>query len=118
MAPATAKLRAVEAQISETTAHIQALKSQVEQAENKLQRLREEEAAILETFADHRQVFSPFRNIPEDVLREICIRACVEGDMPGLCYPMGPLPWILAQICSGLRYIALATPIIWASMHF
>ncbi|KJA26459.1 hypothetical protein HYPSUDRAFT_198762 [Hypholoma sublateritium FD-334 SS-4] len=117
MAPTNAKLKDVEAQISETMAHIQELKSQVEQAETKLQRLREEEAAILETFADHRRIFSPFRNIPEDVLREICIQACMGRDIPALSYFRDPLPYVLAQICSGIRYIALTTPIIWASMH-
>ncbi|KJA19056.1 hypothetical protein HYPSUDRAFT_44711 [Hypholoma sublateritium FD-334 SS-4] len=117
MAPTNAELKVVEAQISETMAHIQELKSQVEQAETKLQRLREEEAAILETFADHRRVFSPFRNIPEDIIREICIQACVKGDIPKLSYPRNPSTYILAQICSGMRHIALTTPIIWASVH-
>ncbi|KJA19047.1 hypothetical protein HYPSUDRAFT_144267, partial [Hypholoma sublateritium FD-334 SS-4] len=113
MAPANAKLKGVEVQISEMMAHIQELKSQVEQAENKLQRLHEEEAAILESFADHRRVLSPFRNVPEDILREICIQACVEGDIPALSYLGIPLPCVLAQICRGMRPIALTTPIIW-----
>ncbi|KJA19005.1 hypothetical protein HYPSUDRAFT_168622 [Hypholoma sublateritium FD-334 SS-4] len=117
MAPTNAKLKIVETQISDTVAHIQELKMQVEQAEIKLQRLREEEAAILETFADHRRVFSPFRNLPEDVLREICV-ACIEGNMPKLYYEGGtPSSYVLAQICSGLRNIALTTPRIWASME-
>ncbi|KJA26477.1 hypothetical protein HYPSUDRAFT_275493 [Hypholoma sublateritium FD-334 SS-4] len=116
IANTNAKLKTVETQISATVAHIQELKLQVEQAEIKLQRLREEEAAILETFAGHRRVFSPFRHVPEDVLREICI-ACVEGEIPKLYY-LGstPLPYTLAQISIGLRNIALTTPRIWASM--
>ncbi|KJA22695.1 hypothetical protein HYPSUDRAFT_40795 [Hypholoma sublateritium FD-334 SS-4] len=116
VAPTTSKLKVVEAQISDTMAHIQALMVQVEQAETKLARLREEEAAILETFADHRRVFSPFRNLPEDILREICI-ACVEDNMPMLSYLSNPWPFVLAQISSGMRHVALTTPIIWASMH-
>ncbi|KJA14561.1 hypothetical protein HYPSUDRAFT_150215, partial [Hypholoma sublateritium FD-334 SS-4] len=112
MAPTNANLKDVDAQISDMMAHIQALKAQVEQAETKLQRLRDEEAAILETFADHRRIFSPFRNLPEDVLREICLQACVEGDMPTLSYGRRSpgLPYILAQICSEMRHIALTTP--------
>ncbi|KJA19015.1 hypothetical protein HYPSUDRAFT_44689 [Hypholoma sublateritium FD-334 SS-4] len=117
MAPSTAKLKVVEAHISDTIAHIEALKSQVEQAKIKLQRLREEEAVILESFADHRQVFSPFRNIPEDVLREICA-AYVEADAPTLSWRrIIPSPYLLAQICSGMRHLALTTPVIWASMN-
>ncbi|KJA19040.1 hypothetical protein HYPSUDRAFT_204950 [Hypholoma sublateritium FD-334 SS-4] len=117
MAPANAILNGVEVQITEMLAYIEELKSQVEQAETKLQRLREEEAAILEGFADHRLVFSPFRNIPEDVLREICIQACVDGDMPRICVYAEPMPYRLAKICRGMRYIVLTTPIIWASLH-
>ncbi|KJA19052.1 hypothetical protein HYPSUDRAFT_204962 [Hypholoma sublateritium FD-334 SS-4] len=117
MGPAQAKLEVVETQISDTIAHIQALKAQVERAETKLQRLHEEEAVILESFADHRRVSSPFRNIPEDVLREICI-ACVADDIPKLYYRARTAsPYVLAQICSGLRNIALTTPRIWASMR-
>ena len=115
MAPRNAKLKAVDAQISEQMAHIQELKLQVEQAENKLHRLWEEEAAILDTFADHDREFAPFRKLPEDVLREICV-ACVQGDIPELSYGHTPMPYTLGQICSGMQYVALTTPIIWASM--
>ncbi len=95
-------------------AHIEELKSQVEQAEIKLQRLQEERVAILDTFADHNRVFSPFRNLPEDILREICV-ACVQGDsIPTLAYRTTSLPYKLGQICSGMRHIALTTPLIWA----
>ncbi len=95
--------------------HIDALKLQIEQAENKLHRLREEEAAILDVFADHDRVFAPFRKLPEDVLREICV-ACVQDAIPELSYGDTPMPYILGQICSGMRHVALTTPVIWASM--
>ncbi|KJA29540.1 hypothetical protein HYPSUDRAFT_221402 [Hypholoma sublateritium FD-334 SS-4] len=116
MAPTNAKLRVIEAQISDTIAHIQALKSQVEQAERKLERLREEEAASLDTLAVHRRIFSTFRILPEDVLREICV-TCVEADMPTLSYLGIPLPYVLAQISSGMRRIVLTTPLIWTSVN-
>ncbi len=92
MAPSSANLKAVEVQISETTAHIQALKLQLRRAEIKLLRLRKEEAAILETSKDHRSVLSTVRNLPDDVLREILI-ACVEDERPPiLSYYERPLP--------------------------
>lgn len=116
MAPTDAKLKAVEAQISEVVAYIEDLKAQVERAEIKLQHLREQEAAILQTSKDHRRVLSAVRHIPEDVLLEIFI-ACVQDNIPSLLeYPL-PLPWVLTQISSGMRQIALATPIIWTRMH-
>ncbi len=104
----------MKAQISETIDRIQALKLQVEEVESRLQRLRDEEAAILETAEAHRLVLSSVRNIPEDVLREILI-ACVD-DIPTLSDIQISLPYVLAQISSGLRYIALNTPTICARM--
>ena len=79
----------LEAQTSEMKANIDALpvEFQVEQAENKLRRLREEEA-------DHRRVLAPFRNLPEDVLREIGI-ACVQGDIPELSFSHTPMPYMI-----------------------
>ncbi|KJA14226.1 hypothetical protein HYPSUDRAFT_49357 [Hypholoma sublateritium FD-334 SS-4] len=130
MSPTNAELKAVEDQISEATTHIRALTSQsrieqmrkqaheeaFEEAEGKLKRLRKEKAAILEATADHRRALSTFRNLPEDVLREICV-ACVEADIPKLSYRSTPLPYILAQISSDIRRIALTTPFLWASIH-
>ncbi len=115
MAPTNEKLQDVRGQISETVAHIEALKLQVQQAESKLQRLLDDEAAMLKTSEDHRRVLSAIRIVPEDVLREICI-ACVEEEMPRLSYCTTPLPYVLAQISRGMRHIALATSAIWASM--
>ncbi len=116
MAPTNEKLRVVEAQITDTAYHIQALQLKLSSVEFKLCRLREEKAAILETSKDHRSVLSAIRHLPEDVLREILI-ACVEDEKPPiLSYSPIPLPYRLAQISSGFRRIALSTPIIWASM--
>ncbi len=122
IAPATAELKSVKEQISDAVAHIQALKSQLEQTEIGLERLREKEAAILESTAHHRGVLSPFRDLPEDLLREICL-ALVEGDIPSLEFPhfrygKTLAPYLLMQICHGIRRIVLETPTIWASIRF
>ncbi len=110
------KSKAFQVEITDTMAHIEALKLQVHQAEIKLQCLVNEQAAVLQTSEDHFRVFSAVRNLPEDVLREILI-VCVDDKAPPiLSYRTHPLPYRLAQISSGIRCIALATPIIWASM--
>ncbi len=102
--------------MSETWAHICVLESQVQpEREDQLRRLGEQKAAILANIKDHLQVLAPIRNIPEDVLREICI-ACVSDEIPTLCHHTTSLPSVLAQISRGMRHIALATPIIWTRM--
>ena len=122
MAPANEELTIVEAQIYEATTRIQSLKLQLEQAELEqaeigLQCLREKKAAILETTANHRRALSCFREIPEDVLREICLACMGLDDIPLLTSPALPLPYTLMQISSGIRRIVLSTPSIWASVH-
>ncbi len=82
--------------------------------EIKLQRLRDEKTALLETSEDHRRVLSTIRNVPEDVLREICT-ACVHYDTT-LSYRTIPLLYRLAQISRGMRHIMLTTPSMWARM--
>ncbi|KJA22544.1 hypothetical protein HYPSUDRAFT_652761 [Hypholoma sublateritium FD-334 SS-4] len=111
------KLKALQGKIYEAIAHTQQLKPQkVARTKIKLRHLRREESAILETSTDHRRVFSPFTNLPEDVIREI-FAACVEDNIPILSFGTTPFPYILAQISSGMRHIALTTPCIWASMN-
>ncbi len=89
--------------------HIDALKFQPEEAEIELQHLREEEAVILDSLTSQRQVLAPFRKLPKDILREICA-ACVTGQAPELTYGRIPTPYILSQLCSKMRQIALAYP--------
>ena len=96
-------------------AHLQGLKARSEQAEQKLQYLREKAAAIIKTSEDYCRVLTAVRYLPEDVLHEILI-ACVECTIPVLSYRNTSLPYVLAQISSGIRRIVLTTPIIWARM--
>ncbi len=64
---------------------------------------------------NHLGVLAPIRNIPEDVLREICI-ACIADEIPTLRHHKTPLPYMLSQISRGMRHIVLTTPVIWARM--
>lgn len=117
LSPTEAELKAIESQISYAEAHIQALKLQIEETESKLQRLRQEKTALWEASADHRRVLSSFKNLPEDVIREILIEYVDLGEyVPSLFYGGTSVPYQLAQISSGLRFIALTTPAIWATM--
>ena len=114
MASTDAQSITPEAQVSKATTHVHVSDSQLEPAETELQPcLRKKEAALLEAAADHRRVdsSSSFQNMPEDVLREICI-ACIGSDFPILASRMLPLPYMLMQISSGVRRIVLTTPFI------
>ena len=81
-----------------------------------LESLLNEEAAIMATSAYHCRTLSSFQNMPDNVLREICL-AFIGPEMPLLIPSFLPLPYTLMQISSGIRRIVLTTPSIWASIN-
>lgn len=91
---------------------------QVEQAEIDLHAgLREEQGVLFDTLGpNHCGEFSRFQDLPEDLLRTIC-ETCMHGDIPELSYGSTTTPYILSHICSGLRYVVLTTPLLWATIH-
>ena len=105
-----------EVQISQLAARIKALKANFQQADSMLESLLNEEAAILATSAHHRRTLSSFQNMPDNVLREICL-AFIGPEMPLLIPSFLPLPYTLMQISSGMRHIVLTTPSIWSSIN-
>ena len=104
-----------EVQISQLATRIKALKANFQQADSMLESLLNEEAAIMATSAYHRRTLSSFQNMPDNVLREICL-AFIGPEMPLLIPSFLPLPYTLMQISSGVRRIVLTTPFIWASI--
>ncbi|KAJ6537855.1 hypothetical protein B0H19DRAFT_1181055 [Mycena capillaripes] len=63
----------------------------------------------------HLALVSPMRRLPEDVIRAIFI-ACMPSKRNAVMSPEDT-PLLLCQICSSWRQIALATPLLWASLH-
>ncbi|KAL0581137.1 hypothetical protein V5O48_000926 [Marasmius crinis-equi] len=102
----TALLNLPEQNLRELDANI----ARVEETLNKLRIQRE----TLQDFIDsHRALLSPFRRLPEDIVREIFLR-CLDP------YPIRSTkraPLLLTTICRSWRDIALATPRLWNSIH-
>ncbi len=118
MVPVNAELKTLESDIFAAVAQVNILQSQLKRAKNELLRLRKKEALVLETLSDLRGTLSSFRDMPEDILREICI-ASVAADVPVLTRSYTPSRtslYKLLQISSGIRHIVLGTPSIWASI--
>ena len=83
--------------------------------EEQLRSLNEENMALLEVTAPIRRGLSPFRQLPEDVVRAIFV-ACLETRRnPTMANTEAPV--LLTQISRATRMIALTTPELWAAIH-
>ncbi|KAJ7471453.1 hypothetical protein B0H11DRAFT_1372679 [Mycena galericulata] len=67
--------------------------------------------------ADHRRVVAPIRKIPNELLSEIFLQ-CTERNSSCKWNPRTDPEWVLVQVCSRWRAIALSTPRMWRQFFF
>lgn len=101
--------------LGKVDAKLSAVRETMGGLKEKLQTLEREEEALLEAAEPYKRALSPFRRLPEDMIREI-FSACLD---PGHNSTMSNknAPMFLTQISSGLRQIAVTTPVLWTSIH-
>ncbi len=108
----------MEEEISDTISHIQDLKIAGRASRNKgccsCAKRKRRSGRLRKTIAVS---FLLYRDLPEDVLRQICI-AYVADSIPTLSSDQIPLPYVLSPPnAAEMRRIVLTTPIIWARMN-
>ena len=116
-APLIGRAQNLGAQISSVRLHIEEVKAQVAQMKAELEGLCTEEVAVTKACAPHRLALSPFRSLPEDVVREICI-ACMGDEKYPVATKASATPIKLTRISSVIRNVALTTPALWATVQF
>lgn len=90
-------------------------KLEIQRLQEENQRLCMEEALLLESEMQHRRVLSPFRRLPDDIVREILV-ACM--DPTAISTTDGATaPLMFTLISSNLRQVTLTTPRLWDSLH-
>ena len=83
--------------------------------EEQLRSLNEEKTALLEASAPIRRALSPFRQLPEDIVRAIFV-ACLETRWnPTMANTEAPV--LLTRISRATRMIAFTTPELWTAIH-
>jgi hypothetical protein len=85
------------------------------EAHAEILRLKEKAEYLQQLIDSYRAILSPFRNLPQDVLREIfyhCLPTHRNSIMSARDVPM-----VLTRVCSLWRSVALTTPCIWAKIH-
>ncbi|KAF8894708.1 hypothetical protein BD779DRAFT_1669178 [Infundibulicybe gibba] len=95
-----ADVKALEAEISRTQAHLQELICRREQLRG--------------TMVAYETLVSPVRRMPPEVLQNIFVH-CLPRRYPVMHKSEAPV--LLTQICSGWRNVALHTPELWSSLH-
>ena len=81
----------------------------------RLNALVDEEKQLTEKLTPYRAVLSPFRALPDDILREIFLASIPTNDNP----PVDPrhTPILLSHISRHARLIALTSSRLWAAIH-
>ncbi|KAJ7691917.1 hypothetical protein B0H17DRAFT_909307, partial [Mycena rosella] len=109
--PLDSDLVSIQSIISNTSAHLSALDSEISRLQHQLKQLEEERSAVSRFHAQNKSILSPLRRMPIEVLGEIfswtlpSVRDAVAESIS---------PWVLGHISSRWRAIALSTPSLWS----
>ncbi|KJA25729.1 hypothetical protein HYPSUDRAFT_37174 [Hypholoma sublateritium FD-334 SS-4] len=101
--------------VTEYDEKLRTITNKISDLEAQLQILNDEKRAVLEAAAPFKRALLPFRQLPEDVVREIFIACLPTGRNPTMSNREAPV--LLTQISSATRRIALRTPALWAAIH-
>ncbi|KAJ7691964.1 hypothetical protein B0H17DRAFT_1010809, partial [Mycena rosella] len=113
--PLEPDLLAVNSVISKTDARLAWLDTEILRLQDRLKELEEERTALSSFRAQNNAILSPLRRMPPEVLGEIfawtlpSVKDALERG-----FSVGRSPWVLGQINSPWRSVALSTPSLWS----
>ncbi|KAJ7483463.1 hypothetical protein FB451DRAFT_1364382 [Mycena latifolia] len=117
-APEGPELAFVHSVVSNTGARLADVENEISRLQARLQQLEEERAKLSSYYARNNAILSPLRRMPPEVLGEI-FSWTLPPDRHGferLKFNTNSSPWLLAQISSRWRAVALSTPSLWSSI--
>ncbi|KAF8898033.1 hypothetical protein CPB84DRAFT_1781199 [Gymnopilus junonius] len=84
-----------------------------------LAKLQGYRADLFTCVQQHRVVLSPMRRLPTEILGEIFLFATYGHSVQWPFPPEGrnSMPWVLGQVCSYWRTVALSLPPLWSEIH-
>ncbi|KAJ7185573.1 hypothetical protein C8R46DRAFT_1185264, partial [Mycena filopes] len=91
------------------------LDDQIAELQKAIDELAEERERVGSFVARHKELISPFRRLPLDVIQEIFV-ACLPTHRNCVMTAV-EAPVLLGRICSAWRSISLGTPRLWARLH-
>ncbi|KAF7313053.1 F-box domain-containing protein [Mycena kentingensis (nom. inval.)] len=105
----------IRAFLAEPARDLAALTERTKQLRIELQAAQRELADLVSFITDHQALISPFRRIPDDLLRLIFMHTLPATRNTALVAEEGPL--LLCSVSRHWRDVALTTPRLWSCMH-
>ncbi|KAJ7073116.1 hypothetical protein C8F01DRAFT_1045947 [Mycena amicta] len=112
--PSTEQCDAIRGFLTKPREDASKLDEEVSRLEELLSAAIQKRNELREAISAHEALLSPFRQVPDDVLREVFLRTLPDGRNAALSGTEGPL--LLASVCKRWNDIALSMPCLWASM--
>ncbi|KAF5375275.1 hypothetical protein D9758_000288 [Tetrapyrgos nigripes] len=94
---------------------LESLNSEIIRLENALSGLKAERDHLQSYVDQHRNLLSPFRRLPPEIISEIFIRCLPEDSRP--THSLSETPLLLGTICRNWREVALSTPYLWSCIN-
>ncbi|KAJ7689566.1 hypothetical protein B0H17DRAFT_1066176 [Mycena rosella] len=113
--PRDEEVAEIQALIAEPTLRLQHLDAEIADLQMALDKLIEQRTELSDYVDAHRDLISPARRLPLDIIQEIFI-ACLPTHR-NCVMSAAEAPVLLGRICSSWRDITLSTPRLWASLH-
>ncbi|KAJ7113998.1 hypothetical protein C8R44DRAFT_229803 [Mycena epipterygia] len=115
--PRGAEVTFIQSVVSKTGACLAHLDDEIARLRDRLHELEEERGPLATYYAQNKAILSPLRRMPPEVLGEI-----FSWTLPTLRTARHPRrrrdftdsPWVLAQVCSRWRAVALSLPSLWS----
>lgn len=96
--------------------NLKGMQAELLQIDNEIKHLQRHRQNIIQAMSEQKSLLAPIRRIPEDVLSEIFM-LCPEPP-PATSFLKNKAPFLLTQVCSRWRAVALSTQALWSSMIF
>ncbi|KJA24123.1 hypothetical protein HYPSUDRAFT_122089, partial [Hypholoma sublateritium FD-334 SS-4] len=88
------------------------MRTEIAKIKEKMESLVRKETTLTQEIAPYRVILdSPFRSLPDDILRQIFLACLPDAYTPVIDFCQPPL--LLTQISSHLRRVAFTTPRLW-----
>ncbi|KAJ7689574.1 hypothetical protein B0H17DRAFT_1011977 [Mycena rosella] len=113
--PRDEEVAEIQTLLAEPTLRLQHLDAEIADLQMALDKLIEQRVELSDYVDAHRDLISPARRLPLDIIQEIFI-ACLPTHR-NCVMSAAEAPVLLGRICSSWRAITLSTPRLWASVH-
>ncbi|KAJ7049963.1 hypothetical protein C8F01DRAFT_1181117 [Mycena amicta] len=105
----------IKALIAESSSQLPLLDAQIATVQKSLDTLYQKRSGIAKFLEAHKDLVSPIRRLPVDVIQEIFI-ACLPTQR-NCVMSASEAPVLLGRVCSFWRTLSLSTPRLWSSLH-